>query len=98
MNDHLKNADVDLLIEGMKQLVSREEYYNFFEDILTVAELKSLSVRFKAAKLLYEGHTYLNVAALTGASSTTISRISKALSCYGADGYNNVLRRMREKN
>jgi len=93
MNEKLKSADIDLLIDGMTHLRTHAEYYNFFEDILTIAELKSLSVRFKAAKLLYEGHTYNEVAAITGASSTTISRISRALS-YGANGYNCVLRRM----
>jgi len=93
MNQKLRSPEVDLLIAGMAHLETPEDYYNFFEDILTVSELKSLAVRFKAAKLLSEGKTYNEVAALTGASSATISRISRALS-YGANGYNTVLRKM----
>ena len=46
------------------------------------------------AKLLSEGKTYIEVGELTGASTATISRISKCLS-YGADGYNLILKRLK---
>ena len=96
MNEKLKSKDADLLIEGMSHLKTEDDYYNFFEDLLTASELKSLAIRFKAAKLLFEGKTYNEVAALTGASTATISRISRALT-YGADGYNSVLRGMKNR-
>ena len=95
MNDKLKSAEANLLIDGMMRLKTREEYYNFFEDLLTAAELKSIAVRFYAAKLLHEGKTYNEIAALTGVSTATISRISRCLA-YGADGYNAVLERMKK--
>ena len=95
MNGKLRSKEADLLIEGMMYLDTPEDYYNFFEDLLTVAELKSLAVRFAVAKLLFEGKTYNEVAALTGASTATISRISRSLG-WGADGYHSVLRRMNK--
>ena len=95
MNEKLKSAEADLLIEGMMRLKTREEYYNFFEDLLTAAEFESFAIRFLAAKLLFEGKTYNEIAAVTGASTATISRISRSLN-YGADGYNKVLQRMKK--
>ena len=95
VNEKLESQEIDFLILGLQSLKSRNEYYGFFEDLLTVAELKSLGNRFKAAKLLSEGKTYNEVAEKTGASSATISRINKALS-YGAGGYNTVLARLGE--
>ena len=94
MQNKLKSTEVDLLVSGMMCLTSPQEYYNFFEDLLTIAELKSIAARFSAAKLLSEGKTYVEVAEATGVSSATISRISRCLA-YGADGYNLVLERLK---
>ena len=94
MNSKLKSKETDALFKALSLLESEEEYYNFFEDLCTVTELKSLSQRFHVAKLLSEGKTYIEVGELTGASTATISRISKCLS-YGADGYNLILKRLK---
>lgn len=96
MNPKLKNEDVDFLFDAMKKLETREEFYNFFEDLCTVAELRSMAHRLTVARLLSEGKTYLEVGELTGASTATISRISKCLA-YGADGYNLILQRLRDE-
>ena len=42
-----------------------------------------------------EGTTYLEIAEKTGASTATISRVSRCL-IYGADGYRRVLDRIRK--
>ncbi len=95
MNSKLKNKDIDELFEAIALLKSKDEFYNFFEDLCTVTELKSLAHRFCVAKLLSEGKTYLEVSEQTGASTATISRISKCL-LYGADGYNTIISRLKE--
>ena len=47
-------------------------------------------------RMLDEGMHYSDIEAATGASSTTISRVSRALN-YGADGYRAVLGRLSQK-
>ena len=57
-----------------------------FEDLCTVAELKSLAQRLAVAKMLDSDQTYTAIAEETGASTATISRVKRSLN-YGADGY-----------
>lgn len=73
-----------------------EECFDFFEDVCTVNELLSLAQRFEVAKMLKEGHTYMEVAEQTGASTATISRVNRSLN-YGKDGYEMVFSRMKAK-
>ncbi len=86
----VRNEQTDLLMEAMLQLTSTEDAYRFFEDVCTIAELKSMAQRIEVARLLRQGVTYQEIARETGASSATISRVNRAL-LYGADGYRRVL-------
>ena len=86
----VKNEQTDLLMEAMLQLTSAEDAYRFFEDVCTIAELKSMAQRIEVARMLRQGVTYQEIARETGASSATISRVNRAL-LYGADGYRRVL-------
>jgi len=89
----LKDELLDRLFEAILQLKTRDECYQFFEDICTVAELKSLAQRLEVAKMLQENRTYGEIAGRTGASTATISRVKRCLN-YGADGYKLVLERL----
>ena len=75
-------------------LQSEEECAAFFDDICTYQELEALAQRLEVAVLLSEGNSYINVNKLTGASTATICRVSKALN-YGDGGYNTVIERMK---
>lgn len=86
----VRSEQTDLLIKAVLQLQSEEDAYRFFEDICTIAELKSMAQRIEVATLLRGGVTYQEIARETGASSATISRVNRAL-LYGADGYRRVL-------
>lgn len=86
----VKNEQTDLLMNAVLTLQSVEEAYRFFEDICTIAEMKSMAQRIEVATLLRQGVTYQEIARQTGASSATISRVNRAL-LYGADGYRRVL-------
>lgn len=86
----VRNDQTDLLMEAVQQLQSTEDAYRFFEDICTIAEVKSMAQRIEVARLLRAGVTYQEIAKKTGASSATISRVNRAL-LYGADGYRRVL-------
>ncbi len=96
MNNKLKNDAVDYLFDAVLQLQSKEECYNFFEDLCTVNELLSLSQRFDVAAMLRNKKTYLEIAEKTGASTATISRVNRSLH-YGNDGYELIFRRLENK-
>lgn len=86
----VRNEQTDLLVEAVLKLQSSEDAYRFFEDVCTIAEMKSMAQRIEVARLLRAGVTYQEIAKETGASSATISRVNRAL-LYGADGYRRVL-------
>lgn len=91
----IRNEQTELLMEAVLKLQSQEDAYRFFEDICTIAEVKSMAQRIEVARLLRAGVTYQEIAKETGASSATISRVNRAL-LYGADGYRRVLDAMKE--
>jgi len=94
VNSKLKDPLIDKLFEAVLCLENIDECYRFFEDICTVAELKSLAQRLEVAKMLEANRTYGEIAEKTGASTATISRVKRALN-YGADGYKLVFQRLK---
>ncbi|SHG92381.1 YerC/YecD family TrpR-related protein [Tepidibacter thalassicus] len=95
-NSKLKGDQIDKLFKAILKLENIEECYRFFEDICTIKEIKSIAQRLQVAILLRENKTYSEIEEKTGASTATISRISRCLN-YGADGYNLILDRMGYK-
>lgn len=95
VNPKLKDELTDRLCDAVLSLASKEECYQFFEDVCTIGELKALAQRLEVARMLEGGHTYDDIVARTGASTATISRVKRCLN-YGADGYKIVLRRLKE--
>lgn len=89
-----ENPEIDGLFEAVLTLRDMEDCYRFFEDICTVNELKAIAQRLEVAKMLNDGVTFNTIAEKTGASSTTISRVNRCLR-YGADGYKNILERLK---
>jgi len=89
----IKTPETDLLTDAVLALETTEEAYRLFEDLCTIAEIKSMSQRIAVAKLLRQKVTYQEIARITGASTATISRVNRALT-YGADGYKIVLDRL----
>jgi len=93
MNEKLKNEETLLLMKALLTLNNEEECFNFFDDICTVTEIKSMAQRLEVAVLLRKGMSYNDIAKETGASSATISRVNRCIN-YGSDGYNTVLERL----
>ena len=91
-----RNDDIDELFEAVLTLEDLEDCYRFFEDICTVNEIHSIAQRLQVAKLLSQKKTYNEIEQITKASTATISRINKCL-VYGAEGYQRVLARLKEK-
>jgi len=82
------------LFEAILSLQTVDEAERFFRDLCTLSELQALAHRWQAAMLLDEGKPYHEVAARTGASTTTVTRVAQWLK-HGADGYRLVLDRRK---
>ena len=92
----LKNKETDRLFEALMRLETVDEFYEFFEDLCTVKEIKDMSQRLQVATLLRQGKSYQKVSEITSVSSATISRVKRCLD-YGTGGYGKALDRMEEK-
>ena len=91
-----KKEKNDQLYKAIMQLKDEQECYDFFQDLCTVSELRSMEQRFEVASLLHDGMIYNDILERTGASSATISRVNRSLH-YGANGYRTVIPRLKEE-
>ena len=91
-----KKEKSDRLYKAILLLQNEEECYNFFQDLCTVAELRSMEQRFEVATLLNDGMIYNDILEKTGASSATISRVNRSL-IYGNGGYEAILDRIKDE-
>ena len=86
------NQSTDELCEALLLLKTKEECYAFLEDICTIKEALDISQRLSVAKMLKKGISYTKITKETGASTATISRVSKCCE-YGTGGYDIVIGR-----
>ena len=89
-----KKEKSDKLYQAILQLKDPQECYDFFQDLCTVSELRSMEQRFEVASLLNDGMIYSDILEQTGASSATISRVNRSLS-YGTGAYERVFARLK---
>jgi TrpR-related protein YerC/YecD len=87
-----QTSETDDLLDAILSLRTRDEAQRFFRDLCTMSELEAMTHRWHAAKLLDEGLPYLEIAARTGASTTTVTRVAQWLK-RGEGGYRLVLDR-----
>lgn len=93
----MNDKSIDTLFNAILHLETIEECRNFFNDLCTISELKSMSQRMEVALMLKNKNVYTDIAAKTGASTATISRVNRCIN-YGSDGYNLVIERMEKEN
>lgn len=74
-----KNDFNDQLFEAILTLKTKEDCYNFFNDACTPKEIDTIAQRFAVAKMLNEKKVYNEIIKETGASTATISRVSRAI-------------------
>lgn len=79
-------------MECVLSLKTVEECEAFFLDLCTMSELGAMVQRLEVAQLLRSDFVYNDIAAKTGASSATISRVARCLN-YGSGGYEMALGR-----
>jgi len=88
--DRLRTEDVEQLLAAFASLEAPDDVFAFLKDVCTVREIQEMAQRLAVARMLSAGEHYDRIREATGASTTTISRVSRCLN-YGADGYRIVL-------
>lgn len=87
--------DVSQLVHAFSLLETEQDIEAFLTDLCTPREVCDFAQRLQVARYLDEGEPYVQVQARTGASSTTVSRVSKALNGeYG--GYRRILIKLED--
>ena len=87
-------CDFTNLYKAVLSLKTEKECSAFFNDVCTIQEIEALAQRMDVAIKLKEGKSYIDINKETGASTATISRVSKYLN-YGAGGYETVIERIK---
>lgn len=90
MADKIRTQLVDNLLTVLADMRDADEVYAFLQDLCTVREISEMSQRLEVARMLANKASYVSVQEETGASATTISRVSKCLN-YGTGGYEAAL-------
>ena len=83
---------IDSFYEAILKLNDKKECDAFFLDVCTAKEICEISQRLEVAKLLRAGANYNTICKETGASTATISRVSKCLE--NGQGYKLILNRI----
>ncbi len=91
----IRKQDVENLLHVLARLDDEDQIFALLEDLFTIREIRETSQRLAVAKLLADGKPYKFIEEATGASTTTIARVSKCLT-YGAGGYASALRVLDE--
>ena len=87
------NENTDLLCEALISIKTKEDCYDFLEDVCTIKEVLDMSQRLSVAMLLSQKVSYSEINEKTGASSATICRVSKCYE-YGNGGYKKIIERI----
>lgn len=86
----IRTQEVDDLLHVLAQMDDPDQIFALLEDLFTIREIRETSQRLAVARLLDAGKSYAVIEKETGASATTIARVSKCLT-YGTGGYRAAL-------
>lgn len=92
----LRTPEVEALLEVLSGMDDKDTLYALLEDLFTIREIRESSQRLAVARMLDDGRSYAKIEEATGASATTIARVSKCLS-YGSGGYRAALDALKEE-
>ncbi len=88
------SESADQLFEAILTLKNKEECYKFFADACTPKEIQTIAQRYMVAKMLADKRVYSDIIAATGASTATVSRVSRSIN----EGYKIVFERLKNNN
>lgn len=90
-----KKNEVEALYDALLSLKTRAETAAFLRDLCTLPEINALAERFTVARMLAKDLSYRDIADETGASTTTVTRVSHWLR-HGQGGYRTVIERLKK--
>ncbi|MDR1333566.1 MAG: trp operon repressor [Holosporales bacterium] len=86
------------LFEAISMFESADEAERFLMDLCTPQEIKTFKERYAVCKLLYsQKFSYREISKMTGASTTTISRVARFLNNSPYNGYMECLKKSTER-
>ena len=91
----IRTGEVDDLLRVLARMDDEDEVFSLLEDLFTIREIRETSQRLAVARMLAAGKSYAVIEKETGASATTIARVSKCLGS-GAGGYRAALDLLEE--
>ncbi|HBB02349.1 MAG: TrpR-like protein YerC/YecD [Candidatus Peregrinibacteria bacterium GW2011_GWF2_38_29] len=86
----INTVEAKELFNAISKLKNADECRKFFRDLCTLSELTSMIERLQAAKLIQKDTPYRKISQLTGASTTTVTRVAHWFH-HGQGGYKLVL-------
>jgi TrpR-related protein YerC/YecD len=96
MQPNVNQEQIEFLYKAILTLKTEQECKDFFEDVTTILEVKSIAQRLSVAKMLHDKTVYNDIVKETGASTATISRVNRSLQ-YGKGAYDLVFNRLANK-
>ena len=94
-SDDWQTDDVVSLSEALLSLDSPDEMAAFLRDVCTHRELQEMASRWAVVRHLADGLAYREIAAHTGASTATVTRVNQWLQ-RGTGGYQIALERTHQ--
>ena len=94
MSKNVRTEAVDHLFDAILSLENKEECYKFFADACTPKEIQTIAQRYMVAKMLADKRVYSDIIAATGASTATVSLVSRSIN----EGYKIVFERLKNNN
>ena len=91
---HWPTTEHQELFAAIASLRNQEEVEHFLRDLCTISELDAMAHRWQVARLLDRGLPYVEIAAQTSASTTTVTRVAHWLR-HGEGGYRLALDRVK---
>ncbi|MBU1036641.1 helix-turn-helix domain-containing protein [Patescibacteria group bacterium] len=92
----LKTKELDQLYQAILKIKNVKEARKFFRDLCTLEELKAMSDRWQAVRMIAKGVPYREIAKKLKMSSATVTRVAQWLN-YGKGGYKSVLKKLKIK-
>ncbi|HEY4474155.1 MAG TPA: YerC/YecD family TrpR-related protein [Candidatus Paceibacterota bacterium] len=94
-NKKEREKRLEALYEAVLLLRGKEECAAFLRDLCTMFELDAMAERLLIARLIAKDIAYRGISGDTGASTTTVSRVSHWYH-HGTGGYRTVISRMHK--
>ena len=91
----MEKSSTKSLYGSFLHLKNEEEIQHFLRDLCTRAELDAMEERWEIAQLVDQGLPYRKIAELTGASTTTVTRVAQWVR-KGRGGYVSLLEKIKK--